>query len=75
MADERNILIIGSGGREHALGWKLSQSPHVRKIYFAPGNGGTYENIDLYPMQFDKLSLFAKEHKCITIVGSEAPLA
>jgi phosphoribosylamine---glycine ligase len=75
MADESNILIIGSGGREHALGWKLSQSPDVRKIYFAPGNGGTYENIDLQPMEFDKLSLFAKEHKCFTIVGSEGPLA
>lgn len=75
MADERNILIIGSGGREHALGWKLSQSPDVRKIYFAPGNGGTYENIDLQPMEFDKLSLFAKEHECFTIVGSEGPLA
>ena len=75
MADERNILIIGSGGREHALGWKLSQSPHVRKIYFAPGNGGTYENIDLQPMEFDKLSLFAKENECFTIVGSEGPLA
>lgn len=75
MADERNILIIGSGGREHSLGWKLSQSPGVRKIYFAPGNGGTYENIDLQPMEFDKLSLFAKEHKCFTIVGSEGPLA
>ena len=75
MADERNILIIGSGGREHSLGWKLSQSPGVRKIYFAPGNGGTYENINLQPMEFDKLSLFAKEHKCFTIVGSEGPLA
>jgi phosphoribosylamine--glycine ligase len=75
LADERNILIIGSGGREHSLGWKLSQSPGVRKIYFAPGNGGTYENIDLQHMEFDKLSLFAKEHKCFTIVGSEGPLA
>jgi phosphoribosylamine---glycine ligase len=75
LADERNILIIGSGGREHALGWKLSQSQDVKKIYFAPGNGGTYENIDLQPMEFDKLSLFAKEHECFTIVGSEGPLA
>lgn len=75
MADERNILVIGSGGREHALGWKLSQSPHIIKTYFAPGNGGTYENIDFQSTEFDKLSIFAKEHKCFTIVGSEGPLA
>ena len=45
-----NILIIGSGGREHALGWKLRQSPRVNKLFFAPGNGGTAligENIEL----------------------------
>ena len=70
-----NVLIVGSGGREHSLGWKLSKDPQVKKIYFAPGNGGTYENIDLDPMEFEKLSLFAKKHCCFTIVGGEAPLA
>jgi phosphoribosylamine--glycine ligase len=75
LADNTNILVIGSGGREHALGWKLSQSPHVRKVYFAPGNGGTYENIDLQPMEFNDLSLFAKKHRCFTVVGGEGPLA
>ena len=75
LTGDSNVLIIGSGGREHALGWKLSQSPHVNRIYFAPGNGGTYENIDLEPLKFDDLSYFAKEHRCFTIVGGEGPLA
>ena len=75
MTDDSNVLIIGSGGREHALGWKLSQSTHVKRIFFAPGNGGTYENIDLQTHKFDDLSSFAKEHKCFTIVGGEAPLS
>src|SRR3712207_9206118 len=42
-----NVLIVGSGSREHAIGWKISQSKHVGKIYFAPGNGGTSENLDI----------------------------
>jgi phosphoribosylamine---glycine ligase len=75
LTDDTNVLIIGSGGREHALGWKLSQSPHVKRVYFAPGNGGTYENIDLQPLEFNDLALFAKEHRCFTIVGGEEPLA
>ena len=75
MTDDSNVLIIGSGGREHALGWKLSQSTHVKRIFFAPGNGGTSENIDLQTHKFDDLSSFAKEHKCFTIVGGEAPLS
>jgi phosphoribosylamine--glycine ligase len=75
LSDDSNVLIIGSGGREHALGWKLSQSRHVKKIFFAPGNGGTYENIDLETHKFDDLSLFAKKHRCFTIVGGEGPLS
>jgi phosphoribosylamine---glycine ligase len=75
LTDYSSVLIIGSGGREHALGWKLSQSPHVKRIYFAPGNGGTNENIDLQPLKFEDLSSFAKEHRCFTIVGGEGPLA
>ena len=75
MTEGQNILIIGSGGREHALGWKLSQSNLVRKTYFATGNGGTSENIGIQPTQISKLVTFAKENKCFTIVGPELPLA
>ena len=70
-----NILVIGSGGREHALGWKISQSPRVSKVYHAPGNGGTQNNIDISIENIESLAKFAQENDCITIVGSEAPLA
>ena len=72
MAD---ILVIGSGGREHALGWKISQSPKVDTVYFAPGNGGTTNNIDISVENIASLAKFASENDCITIVGPEAPLA
>jgi phosphoribosylamine---glycine ligase len=72
---KNNVLIIGSGGREHALGWKILQSEHVKKIYFAPGNGGTYENIDIHPTEIHKLTEFARQNQCFTIVGPETPLA
>ncbi|HJW20088.1 MAG TPA: phosphoribosylamine--glycine ligase N-terminal domain-containing protein, partial [Candidatus Nitrosotalea sp.] len=42
-----NVLVVGSGGREHAMGWKIAQSPKVDKIYFAPGNGGTQNNVNI----------------------------
>src|SRR3989338_10147221 len=74
-----NILIIGSGGREQALGWKIKQSPLVSKIYFAPGNPGTKEigenipNIEVTDIQ--KLLEFAKKKKIdLTVVGPEIPL-
>lgn len=67
--------MIGSGGREHALGWKLGQSPHVDTIYFAPGNGGTENNQNISVDQIDKLAQFAKEKNCLTIVGPEGPLS
>jgi phosphoribosylamine--glycine ligase len=74
-----NILIIGSGGREHALGWKLRQSPQVRKIYFAPGNGGTHElgqNINIKATDINALLTFVKINKVdLTIVGPEDPLS
>ncbi|MFU0825463.1 phosphoribosylamine--glycine ligase [Clostridium sp.] len=72
------ILIIGSGGREHAMAWKISQSPLVDKIYCAPGNGGTRmeekcENVDLRTIE--ELIVFAKKEKIeLTIVGPEVPL-
>jgi len=68
-----NVLIVGSGGREHALGWKISQSGH--KTYFAPGNGGTSENVDIKHNDIDKLLSFAKQRKLLTIVGPEEPLS
>ncbi|TLX95035.1 MAG: phosphoribosylamine--glycine ligase [Thaumarchaeota archaeon] len=66
---------MGSGGREHALGWKISQSPKVDTVYFAPGNGGTTNNIDISVENIASLAKFASENDCITIVGPEAPLA
>ncbi len=67
--------MIGSGGREHALGWKLSQSPKVDKVFFAPGNGGTENNVPIQADDIDKLADFAQENNCFTVVGPEAPLA
>lgn len=75
-----NILIIGSGGREHALAWKASQSPLADKIYLAPGNAGTaleplLENINISATDIAGLLAFAQSHNIgLTIVGPEAPL-
>ena len=74
------VLVIGSGGREHALAWKAAQSSDVDKVYVAPGNAGTaqeakLENIDIGAEDIDKLLEFAKsENIDLTIVGPEAPL-
>ncbi len=74
------ILIIGSGGREHALAWKCAQSPRVERVYVAPGNGGTWresklENVPIGVMDFAALADFAAERDvALTIVGPEAPL-
>jgi phosphoribosylamine--glycine ligase len=70
-----NILVIGSGGREHALSWKLSQSSKVDKIFTAPGNGGTENNVSIDVKNLNDLAKFAQENNCFTIVGPEAPLA
>jgi len=74
-----NILLIGSGGREHALAWRLAQSPRVRKIFVAPGNGGTALAYKLENLALDKpaeLADFAEREKIgLTVVGPEAPLA
>ena len=71
------VLVIGGGGREHALGWKIAESPRVEKIYFAPGNGGTArlgENVSISGNQ--ELLEFVREKGIdFTIVGPEAPLA
>jgi len=70
-----NILVVGSGGREHSLSWKLSQSPKVGKVFTAPGNGGTENTVDISVDNLDDLANFAKENDCFTIVGPEVPLA
>jgi phosphoribosylamine--glycine ligase len=71
-----NVLIVGFGSREHALGWKIAQSKHVNKVYFAPGNGGTSENIDIKHNDIDKLISFAKlQNNLLTVVGPEEPLS
>ena len=72
------ILIVGSGGREHAIAWKVAQSPKVDKIYCAPGNAGISEYaecVDIGAMEFDKLVAFAKEKQIdLTVVGMDDPL-
>ncbi len=70
-----NILVVGSGGREHALSWKLSQSPKVETVFTAPGNGGTENNVPLTVDDLDGLADFAQKNNCFTVVGPEAPLA
>lgn len=73
------VLVIGSGGREHTIVWKLNQSPKVTKIYCAPGNGGISELAECVPisvMAFDELIAFAKENAIdLTIVAPDDPLA
>jgi phosphoribosylamine--glycine ligase len=72
------VLVIGSGGREHALVWKISQSPLVEKIYCAPGNPGTSlqaENIPIAANDLESLLKFARDHQIeLTVVGPEDPL-
>ena len=70
-----NVLVVGSGGREHAISWKLSQSSKVDKVFTAPGNGGTKNNVDIPVDDLDELAKFAKENDCFTVVGPEVPLA
>ncbi|HAK61295.1 MAG TPA: phosphoribosylamine--glycine ligase, partial [Nitrospiraceae bacterium] len=74
-----NVLIIGGGGREHALAWKISQSPRVSKIYAAPGNAGIARLAECIPIKADDIAgqrAFAKDHGIdLTIVGPEAPLS
>ena len=70
-----NVLVVGSGGREHAIGWKLSQNDSVDRVFHAPGNGGTLNNIQIPVDNLDELAKFASENDCFTVVGPEAPLA
>jgi phosphoribosylamine---glycine ligase len=77
--DKQKILIIGSGGREHAIGWKIKQSPRAGQIYFAPGNAGTAEigiNIDIKATDIKALIEFAKKEKIdLTLALPDDPLA
>ena len=72
------VLIVGSGGREHAIAWSVAKSPKVDKIYCAPGNAGIAEYAecaDIGAMEFEKLAAFAKEKEIdLTIVGMDDPL-
>jgi len=74
-----NVLIIGNGGREHALAWKIARSPRVDRLFVAPGNAGTAldaENVDIPATDFAKLIDFAQSNNVgLTVVGPEAPLA
>jgi len=78
--NQLNLLVIGSGGREHALAWKLAASERVARVYVAPGNAGTaleekLENVDISPMDFDALVTFARKNEVdFTVVGPEDPL-
>ncbi|OHA00498.1 MAG: phosphoribosylamine--glycine ligase [Candidatus Sungbacteria bacterium RIFCSPHIGHO2_02_FULL_47_11] len=76
---KQNVLIIGSGGREHALAWKLAQSSRIGKLYVAPGNGGTRqvaENISIDATDIDGLIQFAEKNEIgLTVVGPDDPLS
>jgi phosphoribosylamine--glycine ligase len=73
------VMVIGSGGREHALAWKIAQSPRVDRVFVAPGNAGTAEdaeNVDIRVDDFSGLLKFAAQNQIgLTVVGPEAPLA
>ncbi len=77
--DKMNVLVIGSGGREHALVWKIAQSAHVKKIFCAPGNAGISKLatcVDIKADDLDGLLAFAQSEKIgLTVVGPEAPLS
>ncbi|RTL31837.1 MAG: phosphoribosylamine--glycine ligase, partial [Rhodocyclaceae bacterium] len=73
------ILVIGSGGREHALAWRLSRSPRIQKVFVAPGNPGTarepgVENVAVTAIP-ELVEFVRKEQVALTVVGPEAPLA
>ena len=81
--DPMNVLILGSGGREHALGWKLKQSKRCKKLFFAPGNGGTAAlgtNVDIKVEPVDTKNVDAIDYFCrhndvgLIVIGPEDPL-
>ena len=72
------LLLLGSGGREHALAWKIAQSPRVEKLFIAPGNAGTAsvgENVDIKADDFDGIAQFVIDNEInMVVVGPEDPL-
>src|SRR6056300_572895 len=76
--ENMKVLVVGNGGREHALAWKISQSPRVEKVFVAPGNAGTARDATNVPIAAtDQAGLiqFAKDKEIdLTVVGPEAPL-
>jgi phosphoribosylamine--glycine ligase len=74
-----NVLLIGNGGREHAIAWKLAQSKQIKKLFIAPGNPGTAKcgtNVDIKAEDYDKLLSFARDNKIgLAVIGPEDPLA
>jgi phosphoribosylamine--glycine ligase len=79
MSERARVLVVGKGGREHALVWKLAQSPRVERVYCAPGNAGTARdgvNVPIEPDQFERLIQFAKKEQIsLTVIGPEDVLA
>ena len=80
------ILVLGSGGREHAIAWALAKSPRTEALFVAPGNGGTdgialaaggaSQNVDLDPMDAEAVRAFAQDNGVgLVVIGAEAPLA
>ena len=73
-----NILLLGSGGREHALAWKMAQSPLLTRLFIAPGNAGTSKigtNLPISPVNFDEIRQAVLHHKIdMVVVGPEDPL-
>lgn len=78
LTDSINVLLLGSGGREHALAWKIARSPRVAKLFIAPGNAGTAQfgtNVDLQPSNFGSVKQFIINNKInLVVVGPEEPL-
>ena len=80
METKNRVLIVGSGGREHAFAWKISQSEKVERIFVAPGNAGTEgeaktKNVDISPNDIDSLIKFSKSKNInLVVVGPEDPL-
>ena len=80
METKNRVLIVGSGGREHAFAWKISQSEKVERIFVAPGNAGTEgeantKNVDISPNDIDSLKKFSKSKNInLVVVGPEDPL-